>query len=80
MRIPPEAHVLTRLVPTRWDCLGRIERCGLVVGGVPLEVSFEVSEAHARLGQSLCLLPVDVKFSATAPVPAAMLPTMMLVN
>jgi hypothetical protein len=30
------------LVPSWWDCLGRIRRCGLLGGGVLLGVGFEV--------------------------------------
>jgi hypothetical protein len=31
------------LVPSWWNCLGRIRRCGLFGGGVSLGVIFEVS-------------------------------------
>lgn len=62
--------MLECLVPTCWNCLGRIRRDGLVGGGMTLGVSFEVSKDHARLSfsssptlpplpSSLPPLPVD---------------------
>jgi hypothetical protein len=32
-----------------WNCLGRIRRCGLVEGGVSLEMDFKVSKAQIIL-------------------------------
>ena len=36
MRMTLEAHILEYLVPSWWNCLGRIRRRGLAGGGVAL--------------------------------------------
>ena len=46
--------VRIRMVPIGeywWNCLGRIRRCGLVEGGVSLEMDFKVSKAQIILSQ-----------------------------
>lgn len=42
---PQPAHSFECLVPSWWNCFGKIGRCGFV-GGVSLEMGFELSEAH----------------------------------
>ena len=48
---------------------GTIGKCGLVGGSMSLGMGFEVSDAQARPGVTLFLMPVDldVKLSATSP-------------
>ena len=61
--------------------MGRIKGCGLVGGGVSLEVGFEVSNDHGRPSVSLTL-PVDgdVKFSDAAPAPCSCLLSTMVIG
>lgn len=63
------------LVPSQWNYLGRIRKCGLVRGGVSLEAGFRVSKAAISPVSSLCLVFVDqdTELSATALPPC--LPT-----
>ena len=74
---PSYAHIFVCLVPSEWNCLGWIRRCGLVGGGVSLEVGFEVFQSL-----TLRLLPVDqdVKLSAATPAPCLSTPTMMIMK
>jgi hypothetical protein len=41
---PPQAQVFGYLVPSWWNCLGRIRRCNLVRGGESFGVGFKVSK------------------------------------
>ena len=47
------------LVPTWWNCLGRIRRCGFIGGGMLLGIDFEVSKDLCDSQCALCLLFVD---------------------
>lgn len=46
LRMTPEAHILEYLVPSLWNYLEKIKRCGLG-GGESLEVGFEVSKTYS---------------------------------
>lgn len=62
--------MLESLVPSWWNCLERIKRCGLV-GDVSLGMGFEVSKTQSILVESfsLYLLMSTCQPSATAPEP-----------
>lgn len=61
-------------VPSWWNNLGTVRRCGLARGGVPLEVDLEVSKAHAIPHSAVCLW-IRCKLSAAAQcLPAFLLP------
>lgn len=81
-----------QLILSWWNVFGRIRRCGLAGEGVALleacqwQVSFEVSQAHARSRPTLSLNNLRIRFelSVTAPadacVLAAMFPTVMMIH
>lgn len=69
----PHRFIFKCLVPSLSDPLGRIRRwkCDLV-GGISLEMGFEVSKAHTKQSLSFSLPPAyrqGYKLLATAPVP-----------
>lgn len=56
------------LVPCWWNSLGRIKRCSLRGGSVPLGVGFGVSKDLLHSHYSLCLLPKDQDISSQLPL------------
>lgn len=50
MRIMFIGLIFEHLVPSLWNCLASIRRCGLVGRGVPVEAAFEVPKSHVIPG------------------------------
>lgn len=67
MRVDPSRFMFECLVPSWWNCLERIRRCGLIGGAVSLEVA--LSSCHFQLALSPCTCGSRYKRSATAPAP-----------
>jgi hypothetical protein len=59
------------LISSWWNYLGRIRRCDLAAGGVPLGMGFEISKAHAILSKLTlpCAYGKRSKLLHTAPTP-----------
>lgn len=71
-----QAHIFHFLVPSWWNYLRRIGRCGFFRRGMSLEVSFEVAPSILtdKNVSSQLLLPCH------ACLPVDMLPTMMVID
>lgn len=72
--------MLEYLVSSRWKCLGRMRRGGLVGGGVLPGVCFIVLKSHTRPSISLFLPPVDPDIKLLLQHHACQLPDMMIIN
>lgn len=66
------------LVASCWNCLERI-RCGLVRGGVLLGLCFGISKDWCH-SQCYLLLMGEFQYVSSQLLPAAMLPTIMIMR
>ena len=60
------------LVPSWWNCFGRIDRCDLADGSMSLWVGLESVKPLSLLICSLCFMPVIQDVSSQLPAPVSM--------
>lgn len=70
IRMAPRTGMLECLVPSLWNCLGRVRRCGLPGRGEPPgELRAFTSPCHSQCSLSLCRLLSDHEVSSQLLLP-----------